>query len=298
MPNIIRYDETIIDEALKRAKESLMAKKYTTGSFTVNLCCSADEKCYVELSYKAMYKINALVKDYTTEVAWHGLVDRLEDNRFFVSDILVYPQKLTGGYVDMDIENYYTWGEGLDNETYSRMKLQGHSHVNMGTTPSSTDTDHQQQVVNKLIGNDKFYIFMIVNKSGSMWISVYDLERNIQFKSTDPKKAASEVVVDVVDEEYYPHELFMKDATSHTSKLLVETYTTGGYTTGKPVQNYTQTTQTSSKEIKVLPSPHSKTRQKQKDRYTDEYEQYILATLSDPYGCSDNPYRDAYKYNK
>lgn len=284
MPNIIRYDETIIDEALKRAKESLMSKTYTTGSFTVNLCCSVDEKCYVEFSYKAMYKINALVKDYTTEVAWHGLVDRLENNRFFVSDILVYPQKLTGSYVDMDIENYYIWGEGLDNETYSRMKLQGHSHVNMGTTPSSTDTDHQQQVVNNLIGNDKFYIFMIVNKSGSMWISVYDLERNIQFKSTDPKKATSEVVVDVVDEEYYPHELFMKEAVSYTS--------------GKPVQNYTQTTQTQNKEIKVLPSPHSKTRQKQKDRYTDEYEQYILATLSDPYGCSDNLHRDAYKYNK
>ena len=40
----------------------------------------------------------------------------------------------------------------------------GHSHVNMGTSPSSVDLNHQEEIL-RMLGDNDFYIFMIWNKS-------------------------------------------------------------------------------------------------------------------------------------
>ena len=49
--------------------------------------------------------------------------------------------------------------------------MHGHSHVNMGTSPSATDTKLQEDHLAQLQDND-FYIFLIVNKKREIWCTI------------------------------------------------------------------------------------------------------------------------------
>jgi hypothetical protein len=128
-----------------------------------------------------------LVKEFDKEVAWHGVCSRREDksDEYVIEDIVVYPQEVTGATVEMDTEQYAKWIEdNIEDERFNHIHMQGHSHVNMGTTPSSVDLNHQEEILN-MLGDDDFYIFMIWNKSFSSTNKIYDLRENILFEDKD-----------------------------------------------------------------------------------------------------------------
>jgi hypothetical protein len=62
--------------------------------------------------------------------------------------------------------------------------MQGHSHVNMGVSPSGVDERHRQQILEQL-EIDMFYIFMVWNKSLSVHTLIYDMQRNILYEDKD-----------------------------------------------------------------------------------------------------------------
>ena len=62
--------------------------------------------------------------------------------------------------------------------------MQGHSHVNMGVSPSGVDDKHRQQILDQL-EKDMFYIFMIWNKSLTVHTLVYDMARNVLYEDKD-----------------------------------------------------------------------------------------------------------------
>ena len=127
-----------------------------------------------------------LIDHFDTEVAWHGLVDRIDKTHFRITKILVYPQKVTGGTVNTDQEKYVNWQDGLDDESFNKLRFQGHSHVNMATNPSSVDMDKQWEMINSF-GDDVFYIFMIWNKKRSYNVRVVDMAENVIYSGDDVK---------------------------------------------------------------------------------------------------------------
>lgn len=124
---------------------------------------------YTEQAWKDMQD---LIADYDSEIGWHGVVEETEDGDYLVTDILVYPQYVTGATVEMDNEGYqkWLWDNRYDKRFYN-IKLQGHSHVNMPVFPSYTDQDHQRKVYAEMREGD-YYIFTIWNKKGDhkAWI--------------------------------------------------------------------------------------------------------------------------------
>jgi hypothetical protein len=102
----------------------------------------------------------------------------------FIEDIFVYPQEVTGSTVSTDQEEYSKWLYGLDDETFGKIRLQSHSHVNMGVTPSSVDDRHREQILAQL-DPEMFYIFMIWNKSLSVHALIYDMQNNILYEDKD-----------------------------------------------------------------------------------------------------------------
>ena len=76
------------------------------------------------------------------------------------------------------------WLFNQDDNVFNHIRMQGHSHVNFGTTPSSVDTTHQEQIIEQLGDND-YYIFMIVNKKHSAYFRIVDRENNIQYDTDD-----------------------------------------------------------------------------------------------------------------
>ena len=85
----------------------------------------------------------------------------------------------------MDTEKYALWiQENIEDERFNHIYMQGHSHVNMGTSPSSVDLNHQEEILG-MLGDNDFYIFMIWNKSFASTNKIYDLKKNVMFEDKD-----------------------------------------------------------------------------------------------------------------
>ncbi|MCL2637904.1 MAG: hypothetical protein FWD48_05975 [Oscillospiraceae bacterium] len=162
----------------------------------------------VWLTPEAYKKTLALVTSFSDEVAWHGTVVRDGDSDFIIEDIFVYPQEVTGSTVNTDQEAYTEWLYAFDNETFDKIKMQGHSHVNMSVNPSGVDEGHRAQILEQL-EPDMFYIFMVWNKSLSVHTLIYDMQRNILYEDKD-------VEVRIMGEEGM--DIFLADAKEKVQK--------------------------------------------------------------------------------
>ena len=140
-------------------------------------------KPMVYMSSSTYLKMLQFVLQCDKEIAWHGIVDR-KDNNFFIKDVFLYPQRITAATVQTDDTKYTQWAEKLSNETFNTMRFQGHSHVNMTTGPSGTDLTNWNEFLQNLLDDD-FYIFVIMNKAQDMNIYIYDLANNLIYERAD-----------------------------------------------------------------------------------------------------------------
>ncbi len=136
---------------------------------------------FTDVAYTKMWK---LVTGFSTEVGWHGVVKKLDNYTFLIEDIMVYPQVVTGATVQTDQEEYSNWLMGQPDDVFNNIRFHGHSHVNMQTSPSGTDTTMYNSFLQAL-PKDDYYIFFIMNKSGSLYKLVYDYKRNLMFEGID-----------------------------------------------------------------------------------------------------------------
>ncbi|MCL2052845.1 MAG: hypothetical protein FWG90_00165 [Oscillospiraceae bacterium] len=86
--------------------------------------------------------------------------------------------------MNIDQEAYTKWLYELDDDTFNNIRMQGHSHVNMGVSPSGVDTSHRAKILEQL-EQDMFYVFMIWNKSLSIHTLIYDIKNNIMYDNSD-----------------------------------------------------------------------------------------------------------------
>lgn len=187
MAKLIKLTQEIIEETQREFSEYLNGK-ITDGkvlfSKTVNIVQRKATVWFTDIAYK---KFQALVKSFDKEVAWHGLAYRNDDltkDEYYITDIMVYPQEVTGATVTTDQNKYQTWLMNHDDDTFNNIRMQGHSHVNMGVTPSSVDETLYESILSQL-DDTMFYIFMIWNKKGDKTCKIYDLAKNVLFDTTD-----------------------------------------------------------------------------------------------------------------
>ena len=185
MPRPITLTKKIKRDAIKDFSEMLDNMKMSEGTLTYSKSFKYETgNAVVWLSLEAYKKTVALVSEFSDEVAWHGAVSRISNNEFIIEDIFVYPQEVTGSTVNTDQNAYTQWLYALDDDTFNKVRMQGHSHVNMGVSPSGVDDKHRQQILGQLEA-DMFYIFMIWNKSLSVHTLIYDMARNILYEDKD-----------------------------------------------------------------------------------------------------------------
>lgn len=205
MAKIIRFDaaetEKYVNEfdaqmiaAREKFIESLRGKNVTNGKISIQLGTitktfdAPERKAELHFSEKAWIKMHALIREFDSEIAWHGVAYRDEDqtkDAYNITDILCYPQEVSAAKVDTDQVAYQNWMFDLPNEEFNNLKMQGHSHVNMGVTPSSTDEENQKDILDSIVDDSSFYIFMVWNKRDERNIKIYDIGKNVLFEPAD-----------------------------------------------------------------------------------------------------------------
>jgi hypothetical protein len=196
----LSFTQADMDLMLEEFKKSLATFRSNQEKFTYEKKFSevakVDEskvkKPIIYFAMEAWLKMLELVKQCDKEIAWQATVEKRkyknkedsEDFFYYIKNVLVYPQKVTGTFVDVDEVKYAEWSLQLEDEIYNNLRFQGHSHVNMGVSPSGTDLNTYQNFLDQL-NKDDFYIFMILNKRSEFNIMVYDYKQDILFENKD-----------------------------------------------------------------------------------------------------------------
>ena len=185
---------TITEEVLNQLREEFENKlknlKCSDGKFKFEKKLdNINKKAELVFDEEVWLKMNMLISANDKEVGWHFLARRNEpkegyDASYFLYGIEVYPQQVTGTTVNTDKAEYESWLYDHNDEDFSHLRAHGHSHVNMGTSPSSVDTKMYEDFLGDL-SEDDFYVFSIWNKKGDHWVNIYDLKENIMFENKD-----------------------------------------------------------------------------------------------------------------
>ena len=95
----------------------------------------------IYITPNAYTKMRALVNKTETEIGWYGTVCKMPglNNVYIIEDILVYPQTVTGATCTQDDDKMFEFEMSLTTEQVNSKRFHGHSHVNMGVTPSGVD---------------------------------------------------------------------------------------------------------------------------------------------------------------
>ena len=223
MSKLIRMTPEYIEQCKEQFAQAIQNAKLADGkiNFTKTFSTDGQQKTILFFSPEAYVKMLMLLSQFDKEVAWHGVAERRDDD-YIITDIMVYPQTVSGTTVDMDTEKYAQWlADNDEDERFYNIHMQGHSHVNMSTFASAVDLTHQEEILAQL-DDDNFYIFMIYNKKLERNIKIYDMRKNVLYENAD--------IETMIDTGAVSFEQFMKDAKEMVKE---RTYSTGtGYRGG------------------------------------------------------------------
>ena len=158
------------------------------------------EKVKIFYTPEAFSKTVRLIMSHSTEIAWHCLV-RKKGADYEVYDVLSYPQTVGPAHVHVKMGRSFGDGKPKDPTKYyidwynevvlempeeeeANLCGQCHSHVNMGTTPSSVDLTQQKEEL-ELKGGKGYYLFQIWNKKLEVNTFLYDLDAGILYEKND-----------------------------------------------------------------------------------------------------------------
>ena len=225
MAKIIKLTPEYLEEVRADFELALQGMKLADGKINFTKTFGTiNRKATVFFTEMAWQKMQALVREFDKEVAWHGVARRGEDpekDEYIISDILVYPQEVTGATVTTDQVKYQMWLYDDENDAvFNDIRMQGHSHVNMSTTPSGVDTSLYERILDQM-DDSTFYIFLIYNKRGEYTYKIYDMAKNVLFETAD-------VTVQILGNGF-DMQAFLKDA---KSKVVNKPTYVGGYQYG------------------------------------------------------------------
>lgn len=157
----------------------------------------------ITISRKAIRKMDYIIDNVDTEVGWMGTVEERvgEDGapNYYITDIFVPKQDVAAttcemqsdGRTQLTMDILQKYGDEEGEKIVNALKFWGHSHVNMGVSPSSKD--------NEMILDFKtrdWFIRGIFNKKGDMKLDVYNFKQNIKYLDITPT-----IETDLTDEE-------------------------------------------------------------------------------------------------
>ena len=256
----------------------------------------------IRISPVAFMKMQTLVMGYDKEVGWFGTCEQIGPLEFRIKDILVFPQYTSGCFVDDERDDpleFRKWLDTLSDEQYEQRRLWGHSHVNMATYPSGTDTSMFKRFAETSCAAlvNQFAICVILNKRLDMYWWVFDKETNKAYEKKDVS-VMIEVEEGVSNLEYYEStKEFVRDIRPTTAFLFSNGYSYSSGSFGSkhesaPGYNYGgYNSYISSREEKKEPE---KKNEKKSGKKVEDMDSEVIVLPDDDWEYSYYPYEDKY----
>ena len=156
----------------------------------------------IYITTQAYTKMRMLVDKTTTEIGWYGTVTKVPGltGVYIIEDIIVYPQKVTGATCEQLDDKMFEFEMSLTTDQVNHKRFHGHSHVNMGTTPSGVDEQFYHDILTQVTD---FFIVTVTNKRNEYTTRFYDMEHNILF---------TDVPISVIDDEGLELDLWYEES--------------------------------------------------------------------------------------
>jgi len=137
----------------------------------------------VLFSRQASLWMSALAELHETEVGFYGIVDKEVDGSYVIREI-IYPKHQLANCATCEISpdgeasimNYLIEAERQDD--IAKLKMWGHSHVNMGVFASSQD---EHEILLRMNETKEYQIRVICNKKGDVSISFFDYDNRLRY---------------------------------------------------------------------------------------------------------------------
>jgi len=144
------------------------------------------EHIYVTpVAAEAMAEYVRLCKD---EISWLATIKE-GDGSLTIEDVFLFKQEVSGTTTELDEHGLAEFYSNMlmdppdgdiekASDILNRIRCWGHSHVNMGVSPSGTDDRTMQEFCNNVVTTDMPYMVrLIANKKGDMKIDIYYYSR-------------------------------------------------------------------------------------------------------------------------
>lgn len=136
---------------------------------------------FILITPEAFRKMLLYVEIAGKEVGWLGTVTKLENDGFLITDTFLLEQEVTAAETELSsegqnklVEELLELPDGFDK--VNQLRFWGHSHVRMGTSPSSTDESTMLRFMDE---GQEWYIRGIFNKLGRAEFTVYFYDRGL-----------------------------------------------------------------------------------------------------------------------
>ena len=165
----------------------------------------------VYITTQAYTKMRMLVDKTTTEIGWYGTVTKVPGltGVYVIEDIIVYPQKVTGATCEQLDNKMFEFEMSLTTDQVNHKRFHGHSHVNMGTTPSGVDEQFYHDILTQVTD---FFIITVTNKRNEYTTRLYDMEHNILF---------TDVPISVIDDEGLELDLWYEESKKQLEEPII-----------------------------------------------------------------------------
>jgi hypothetical protein len=180
------------------------------------------EKCVppILINPNALAKMQLYVDNCDEEVGWLGTALK-QNGMILIDDMFLFQQEVHSTTTEITPEGLSAFGEEIMKlesgmEVWNNLKVWGHSHVRMSTSPSSQDDSQMEKFAEN--GHD-WFIRIIANKNGSLRVDLYEYSQGIIYTDMPWMEAMSAEEQQIMKQMNALEKLLAKIRKDRTSKF-------------------------------------------------------------------------------
>ena len=180
------------------------------------------------ISTLAMRKMELYIDGVTTEIGWLGTIDLIDEKSqsYYLDDVYLAYQEVHGATTEITPEGMMKIAQEIGDEKVPKLSFWGHSHVNMGVTPSGQDNDQ----VKLYKDNGLPYMFRAIgNKKGAFNLTFYDFVTGVSIENVEWElhipleidiKAITEEIAEKVTAKTFPVSPYARDILGYKERFF------------------------------------------------------------------------------